>query len=92
MVRATHAIQPYRETTPTSPLPLLQNWKRLDYSVAQRFEEFRRRVLHKFENIARKLPVVRPLFDNGEIIHASRAGPKFRRTAMPTTAQTAAQR
>ena len=58
-------------------LVLFQNWKWLDYPVAQRFEEFRQAVLHELENIQRELPVVRPLLDNDEIIHLAEALPDF---------------
>ena len=58
-------------------LPLFQNWKWLDYPVAQRVEEFRQPLLHELENIQRELTVVRPLLDNDEIIHIAEALPNF---------------
>src|SRR5215472_16036773 len=58
-------------------LSRLQDWKWLQYPVAQRFEEFREAVLHKLESIPRKLSVVRPLFDNEEIICSAEALPDF---------------
>src|SRR6476620_5453599 len=58
-------------------LVLFQNWKWLEYPVAQRFGEFRQAVLHKLENIQRELPVVRALLDNDEIICLAEALPDF---------------
>ena len=55
-----------------------QNWKRLEYLVAQRVKEFRKTLLQELENIPRELPVVRPLLDNDEIIHLAEALPDFR--------------
>src|SRR6266487_3663715 len=48
-------------------LPVLQDRKGLDYSVAQSCEEFWCAFLHRFENVARELPVVCALFDDSEI-------------------------
>src|SRR6476660_10469858 len=61
------------------PLALLlfQNWKWLDYPVAQRVEEFLKTFLHELENIPCELPVVGPLLDNDEIIHLAEALPHF---------------
>src|SRR6266480_1919298 len=58
-------------------LLLFQNWKWLEYPVAQRPEEFRQALLRKLENIPRERPVVRPLLDNDEIIHLPKALPDF---------------
>src|SRR4029450_7664073 len=58
-------------------LLVFQNWKWLDYPIAQRFEEFRQALLHELENIPRELPVVRPLLHNDEIIHLAEASPEF---------------
>ena len=61
------------------PLALLlfQNWKWLEYPVAQRVEEFGQALLHELENIQRELPVVCPLLDNDEIIYFAEALPDF---------------
>src|SRR4029077_16171417 len=58
-------------------LLLFQNWKWLDYPVAQRVEEFGQALLHELENIQRELPVVCPLLHNDEIIHLAKALPDF---------------
>jgi hypothetical protein len=58
-------------------LPLFQHWKWLAYLVVQRVEEFRQALLHELENIQRELSVVRPLLDNGEIIHLAETLPDF---------------
>src|SRR6266536_337904 len=58
-------------------LPVLQDWKGLDYSVAQSCEEFWCAFLHRFENVARELPVVCALFDDDEIFHAAESLPHF---------------
>src|ERR1700745_654521 len=49
-------------------LPLSQNRKWLDYSVTQSLEEFRRALLGRLENVARKLTVVCPLLNNDKIV------------------------
>ena len=59
-------------------LSLLQNWKWLDYSVAQSFEEFRRALLQRFENVARELPIMRALLDNHEVVDFAESLPDFR--------------
>src|SRR6266480_7502400 len=58
-------------------LPVLQDRKGLDYSVAQSCEEFWCAFLHRFENVARELPVVCALFDDSEIFHAAESLPHF---------------
>ena len=49
-------------------LPLSQNRKWLDYSIVQSFEEFRRALLRRLENVARKLTIVRALLNNDKIV------------------------
>src|SRR5207244_4406936 len=58
-----------------SLLPLLQNRKWLDDSVAQSFEEFWQAFLRPFQNVVRELPVVRALLDNFEIIDFAESFP-----------------
>jgi|SRR6516162_801437 len=54
-----------------------QNWKWLEYPVAQRVEEFRETLLQELQDIPRELTVVRPPLDNDEIIHLAEALPDF---------------
>src|SRR5262245_40994346 len=54
-----------------------QNWKWLEYPIAQSVEEFRQALLHELEDIQRELPVVGPLLDNDKIIPLAEALPDF---------------
>src|SRR5437899_2348674 len=58
-------------------LSLLQNRKWLDYSVAQGCEEFGRAFLHRFENVARELAIMRALLDNHEVVGFAESKPDF---------------
>src|ERR1043166_7304067 len=58
-------------------LVLFQNWKWLNYPIAQCSKEFRRTVLNKLENIPRKLSVVRALLDNDKVICLTEMLPYF---------------
>src|SRR6476661_6358257 len=62
----------------TLRLSLLQNWKWLDYSVTQSFEESRRSLLQRFEYVARELPIMRALLDNREVVDFAEPLPDFR--------------
>src|SRR5262249_55473806 len=55
----------------------LQDWKWLDYLIAQRIEEIRQTVLRELENIHSELTVVRPLLDDHKIIGFVEAFPDF---------------
>ena len=58
-------------------LPLLQNGKRLDYSVAQRCEELRLAFFCKLEDVVRELAIMRTLFNDYEVIDLSQLLPNF---------------
>src|SRR6266481_4863565 len=58
-------------------LAFLQNWKWLDYSIAQSREQFWRAFLRRFENVAGELPIVRALFDYHEIVDLAESLPDF---------------
>src|SRR5438874_9202941 len=58
-------------------LPLLQTRKRLHYLITQSCEERWRAFLHEFENVARELPVVCALFDDGETVEVVELFPHF---------------
>jgi hypothetical protein len=59
-------------------LPLSQNRKRLDYSVAQSFEEFGRAFLRSLENVARELAIMCALFNNNKIVGFTELLPDLR--------------
>ncbi len=60
-----HAIREFDERL---RLSILQNGKRFDDPITQGFEEFRPTFARGFEHVARKLAVMRALFDNDEIV------------------------
>ena len=58
-------------------LPLAQTRKRFHYLVTQSCEERWRAFLHEFENVARELPAMCALFNDGEIVEVVELFPHF---------------
>jgi hypothetical protein len=52
------------------PLPGLQDRKGLDHAIAQRGKKIRRTLLHRLQDIAREIPMMRALLDYCKIIPA----------------------
>src|SRR5437773_8658582 len=60
-------------------LPILQSGKRLDDSASQSRKEIWPVRAREFKHVARKLAMVRALFDQDEVVDLTKSFPDFRR-------------